>query len=372
MTMIQRTIKILFLPALMLLAFVSCKKDGTMVIATQGTQPGLTASATTLSYTPADTLNTAVTFTYSPSDFGYAAAINYTLQFSTKGTNFAKITSYAMSSTTKSFTVKDFNTLVLGLKYTPTLADTVYARVLAQVADSLFIYSDTLAIVVTPYAQPRVIAYPFLYVPGDYQPTPNWNQANPVIAKIYSPKNDKVYDGYVNITDKTKNGFKFSTQADWNGTNYGTGDGKADGGALSTDGGAGNLTVDAAGYYLLHADISKLTWTATLQNWTIIGDAANGWSNGDDISLDFDDTDQVLVKTLPLKVGGFKFRVNGNWSYGLQKDNDGNDLSISPLGEVPISTSNNDNIPITAAGVYKITLDLRVPSEPYCTIIQLQ
>lgn len=360
--MIKKIVNLLFLPALLMLLMVSCEKDGTMVVATSGTQPGLTASAITLNYTEADTAKTAVTFTRTTSDFGYDAAVDYTLEFSAKGTNFEKVTSYTMSETSIDFTVKDFNALVLGLKYSAGVKDTVYARVLAEAADSLFIYSDVVKITVTPYAAKRVIPYPFLYVPGAYQ---GWSPGGDVIAKLYSPDKNGQYEGCVNLPD-ADNPFKLTPAPNWD-NSYGM----LTATTMTYDGG-GNFDIAGAGYYLIKANTNTGTWSATLQNWGIIGDV-NGWAG--DIQFEFEDSAQVLVKTVELPVGGLKFRANGatqGWAinYGTEDDGTGKGIAPNPVtGMVPL-VSGGKNITITEAGMYKITLDLRVPSEPYCTIVK--
>ncbi|MDE1191456.1 MAG: SusE domain-containing protein [Arachidicoccus sp.] len=350
----------------------ACKKSGDMIVAKQGTLPGLTADKSELNYTIDDSASNAVTFTYTPTSYGYSAAINYNLQFSYNDSNFSSTADYTFASGSMSFTVAAFNTLLLGLKYQAGVTDTILVRVKASAADSLYTYSDTVGIVVSPYAQPRVIVYPFLYAPGAYQ---GWNfgggEPPTIIAKLYSTKSNSAYEGYINITDTTNgNGqFKLAPANSWN---YSFSEVTA-----TTFASSGNnfSVTKGPGYYLIDADTSTKKWAATIQNWSIIGDAANGWSApANDIAFDFDDTDQVLVKTLDLKAGGIKFIMNGSFdvSYGIQKDPNDNtkDLAISPLGEVPIATSNTDNIPITVAGTYKITLDLRVPSEPVCTLVK--
>lgn len=369
--------KIIFLSLALMIGMGACKKAGPFVTATSGVHPGLTASATMLNYTQADSASNAVTFTYTPTSFGYQAAVNYNLQVSYNDSNFSKISTYALSGGTKSFTVAKFNVLALGSKYAAGVTDTVLVRVQAIVSgtgmtpgsDTLAQYSDVVKIVVTPYVAKRVITYPFLYVPGAYQ---GWSPSSAVIAKLYSPGSNSSYEGYVNITDATNgnNDFKITPAPVWD-NSYG----EVTASTIAYNGG-GNFEVPSVGYFLLNVNTQALTWSATLQNWSIIGDAANGWNPGDDIAFDFDATDQILVKTVQLKVGGIKFRMNDAWSvtYGIQKDPSDatgkTDLPISPIGEVPISTSNNDNIPITEPGTYKITLDLRVPSEPVCTLIK--
>jgi len=367
--------KIFFLFLVLIIGISSCKKSGTLITATNGTQPGLTASAATLSYTEADSANTAITFTYTPSDFGYSAAVNYDIQFSYNDSNFSKITDQSLTGNSVSYTVKDFNTILLGSKYSAGVQDTVYVRVKSQVATSTLIqYSDTLGIVVTPYMAKRVITYPFLYVPGGYQ---GWDFAHDdgsqpaIIAKLYSPQSNSTYSGYVNITDTSTASqgaqFKLAPAYSWNYTF-----GEVTATTFSSSGGNFTLSkTQGPGYYLLTADTTAKTWSISLRNWGIVGDAANGWTpSTDNINFDFDNTDQVLVKTLYLKAGGIKFLANADPNFTVQYGSDGSAINAI-TGDVGLSSnSSSGNINITEAGTYKITLDLRVPGEPVCTIIQ--
>ncbi len=345
----KNILNLLFLPALLVFMLASCKKDGTMIIAQGNTPAALTASSNNLDYTEADSAKTAVTFTRTTSDFGYPAAVNYTLEFSSKGSDFQKVTSYTMSKKTMDFTVGDFNTLALGLKYATGVLDTIYARVRSEAADSLFSYSKVVKIRVTPYA----VAYPFLYVPGAYQ---GWAPDGNVIAKLYSPGNDGVYTGYVNLPD-ADNPFKLTPAPNWD-NSYGM----LNASEMAYNGGD-NFDIKDSGYYLIKANTNDGTWSAALQNWSIIGDF-NDWAR--DVSFEFDEKRQVLVKTLQLPAGAFKFRANGateGWNINLGSDMVG-------LNEPFTLKPDGDNINISTAGKYKITLDLRVPSEPYCTLVK--
>lgn len=108
------------------------------------------------------------------------------------------------------------------------------------------------------YTVEAVVSGPVLYVPGDYQ---GW--APDAAPTISDSDEDGVYTGTVTIpADAASFEFKFTSQPDWNGTNYGAGDTE---GTLSTAGDAGNLSVPEAGTYLFTVDITNLTWTYELQ-----------------------------------------------------------------------------------------------------------
>ena len=187
-----------------------------------------------------------------------------------------------------------------------------------------------------------------LYVPGGHN---GWNPgAAPV---VYSPNLDWKFDGYVYM--EAGNEFKFTSTPDWNGTNYGDGGN----GALSTDGGAGNLTVSETGFYRLTVDLSKepYTYTATSTNWGLIGDAtAGGWDASTPMTLNAATGEWTVTTTLS---GGasFKFRANDGWDINLG-------------GDVNNLTYGGDNIPVTSDGTYLITLKLGDASDYTCTVVK--
>lgn len=339
----NKRFKILALLAICFIAlFSSCKKDEIKVVATEGTKPVLTASATKMNFLEADSAKKAVDLSWQKSDYGYEAAVAYYLQFSYKDSAFKKYAEQAMgSSLSKSFKVADFNKLILSLKFPPGVMDTVFVRVRSQITKDNFQLSDPIAIIAKPYKAERLIAYPLLYVPGAYQ---GWSPDAAVIAKLYSVNSDKAYEGYVNITTGN-NEFKITPEPKWD-NSYGMVTNTGNGGTMTYNGG-GNFNVSPAGYYLLKANTITNVWSATANNFGIIGAGANGWGDNDDVMFDFDPATQTLTKTLVLKADEIKFRSNHKW-----------DVNIGKNGKY-----GGDNIKIDVAGTYKVTLDMRVPSE---------
>ena len=189
-----------------------------------------------------------------------------------------------------------------------------------------------------------------LYVPGGHQ---GWNPATASV--LYSPNLDWKFDGYVNMP--AGNEFKFTSTPDpnWGGTNYGNGGN----GTLSTDGGAGNLTVADAGFYRLTVDLSKepYTYTATATNWGLIGSAtAGGWDASTPMTLNAATGEWTVTTTL---TGGneFKFRANDGWDINLG-------------GDVNNLTYGGGNIPVESDGTYLITLKLGDASAYTCTVVK--
>jgi hypothetical protein len=185
-----------------------------------------------------------------------------------------------------------------------------------------------------------VAVYSLVYVPGDYQ---GWAPATaPSLASI---KADGNYEGYVRIT--TTGGFKFASEADWNGTNYGDTATNGRSGILNA-GGGNNLNIPAAGYYLLQVNTAGLSWSATAITWGLIGDF-NGWST--DVPMTYNSSSQVWTGTVTAAAaGGFKMRANGNWNLSYGTGGAANSLTAAGGGNIPIT-----------AGTHTVTLDVHLP-----------
>ncbi len=135
--------------------------------------------------------------------------------------------------------------------------------------------------------------------------------------------------------------FKFTTQGNWDGPNYGS---TGTEGELSNDNGAGNLTI-APGLYRLDANIAAMTYTVTpLTKVGLIGNGVGSWDD-DQAELVRDPEDGLYkAKGVVCAGGEFKIRFNGNWDENLGGDPE--DMTIG-----------GSNIAITA-GTYDFVLDL--------------
>src|SRR5688500_9435245 len=88
----------------------SCEKEETRAVLTPAGQNQLTASPTTIILIQANASSPGVTFTWGETKYGYPAAVNYTLELSKGGTNFATATTTSINMgnlLSKSFTVGD-------------------------------------------------------------------------------------------------------------------------------------------------------------------------------------------------------------------------------------------------------------------------
>ncbi len=181
-----------------------------------------------------------------------------------------------------------------------------------------------------------------LYVPGGYQAASGYGSGDwsPADAPfIMNTKNDKILEGYVYFASAAE--FKFTSDPDWNHTNYGVG---ATAGTLDASG--GNISVSEAGLYRFRVDLEQLTYEVTKINWRLIGGAVGGWDDAHEVDMVYNKALKKLVATADLTQDDFKFRGNRNW--GMNYGDDNADGTLEPDGA---------NISIAAAGKYTVFLD---------------
>ena len=179
-----------------------------------------------------------------------------------------------------------------------------------------------------------------LYTPGDSN---GWDGA----SSMQLPSTDgKNYSGLAVLSGS----FKFTTATNWDGINYGAGDAE---GTLSTDGGAGNITVGTPGLYWVEVSTNELTYTLTeISTFGVIG-SFNGWSG--DVVMSHDDSWKVWTAEVTFAGDGeWKIRANNDWA-------------ISFGTSVEDMTFNGPNIPDPGVGVYRLKFDIsEVPYKVTC------
>ena len=211
-------------------------------------------------------------------------------------------------------------------------AGTHSVKVVALFAEGSKLESEAQDLTITPY---QAFAES-IYVVGDLN---DWGHNEEDIVELDNPEGD-----YSNWFFLPVGGFKFTSVAGWGGTNYGY---ESDG-VLSTDGGAGNINVDAANHYNVKMNPETLTYELEALEWGLIGHAirdgqGNGWEV--DTPLTFDAANKKWSIEVDLVFGEFKFRANNNWDYNL---------GVTDVeGEVAYD---GGNITIEDAGKYEITL----------------
>lgn len=154
------------------------------------------------------------------------------------------------------------------------------------------------------------------------------------IALTYDPA-VRVWKGGINMPTGP---WKFRANDNWD-YNYG-----APAGSLNLVAGGDNIETTVGDDYAITLDLSQpLAYTYRADRWGVIGDATpGGWTN--DTNMTWDAVNGRFTVTLNLTAAAFKFRANDGWDYNLG-------------GSLTALTAGGDNIAVTSAGNYTITLN---------------
>ena len=189
------------------------------------------------------------------------------------------------------------------------------------------------------------VGKPVLYMAGD---------ANGWATNDYLAGEDGVhFTGFMYLN---QNGFKFCTQPEWKGTNYG-----AD---FNTAPDAANITMtETAGYYKVDVDLESKSYVLTpITTIGIIGSASpNGWDSDVDMTyVPYNAETKELgyweAKDITLASGEIKFRANDDWA-------------INWGGDTNALTQGGDNISVEA-GTYDIKLYAWANGYAKCELIK--
>ncbi len=323
---------------------------------TPGTAPMLNANATTLVLAQANQNNNAVTFTWSAADFGYKAAINYTLQFSKGGTNFSSTatnTDFAVgTSLSKVMKVGELNAKMQEI-ITDGVATPIDVRIKAEVGTNVSpIYSNVVRMTITSYLD--IVTYTFpdaMNVAGNYQ---GWDPfTSPQITRVRNGGYNG-YEGYIIFNDASPQ-FKIVKGNNWGAGDYGLGGSP---GTIASPSGT-NITLPSggagiAGLYRLRANTALNTWSYyKINTFGIIGSAtANGWNSS--TPMTFNPSNGSWSITTNLVAGEMKFRANDDWAVNFGDDDDNGNV---PDGKPEYD---EDNIQVTQSGNYTITLNIGI------------
>ena len=187
------------------------------------------------------------------------------------------------------------------------------------------------------------VGKPVLYMAGDCN---SWKQVD-----VLAGTDGIHFTGYMYLN---QNGFKFSTQDDWDGTNYGEG--------FSTAANAGDIKMsEAPGYYKVDVDLDAKTYTVyPITSISMIGDATPGGWN-DDTDLTYNAAERCWeIKDVHLDAKELKFRSNHSW----------NDPDPNWGGTPDALVQKGANIKVDEAGTYDVKLYAWADGYAKCELIK--
>jgi hypothetical protein len=291
----------------------------------------------------ADNSEELIVFSVTMAEFAKVGEVTYSLEMDLAGANFEDAVELGTSKTNLiEVQTEALNDELIAKGLIVNQAAEVEFRVKSSINQPLSpIYGETVVLSVTPYD--TFVAFPLLYVPGDYQ---GWNPGN-LNTTLKSVAFNKTFTGFIHILGGSGE-FKFNEEPDWvDGKNYG--DTGADG-KLDAEADAANIKVTKFGTIEVTVDLATKTYTLSDPKlWGIIGDATvGGWDV--ETPMNFNKDLNILTITTDLKKGAFKFRANQSW-----------DFNLGPKDGAMVK--DGDNIIVAEAGNYTVTLNFNVPGE---------
>ncbi|MFD0834320.1 SusE domain-containing protein [Mariniflexile aquimaris] len=314
------------------------------------TVPSITSPNNTFSAVLEDAKanETALTITWNDPEIGENSiiAIDYEIEMALAGTDFAASTVIgSTNSNTFSITHDALNDLVIGSGGKPDIASNFDFRVNAIVnsaSGELTRTSAKITIALTAYIVPIPDN---LFMVGDHN---GWNKGD---------ASQQFYNNGAGVFVKVQafnagNAFKMiPTSGSWEG-DYG--EDKVNPGKLVQDN-EQNITVTETGNYVVIVDFNTLSFkVAKIDNLYMVGDH-NNWNNND-ATQKFNTTGNGVFVRMQTFAAGNSFKMlptSGSWS------NDWGENKTSPN---VLEQDNEQNIPVTTAGTYMVTIDFNTLS----------
>ncbi|GGG52053.1 SusF/SusE family outer membrane protein [Epilithonimonas arachidiradicis] len=280
--------------------------------------PVITAptNGSTVMLNSADQSTIATTVTWS--DYAtYGSDVVYKVEIAKKGTTTFLNLGEVTNTKSLAITSKDLNTAALNSGGIANQESEFDLRVTAKTSfsvPSIELQSAISTIKITPFK----VEFVNLYLVGDATAA-GWNNSA-TNADMYPLLGNKTVSASYTYTGFFKaGGFKLiKVKGSWD-AQYGAG---SSAGTLSSDGGSGNITVAADGYYKLAVNIATMTYTleaitppsTTYPTIGIIGDATpNAWDASTAMTQSTFDPHIWYITNVNLTNGKLKFRANNAW-----------------------------------------------------------
>lgn len=290
-------------------------------------------------------------FVWSKANYNGDVAISYTLEMDVEGGDFSAPQSLGGTTGALQFSVTEeaLNTACLTLGATPFEASSYDVRVVSSASGFDMMASNKVTIIVTPYTTetPKVYAIGNFLSASGYGS--DWSPAATLPALASSGFGETDFEGYVYMNVAAPEFKILPTNTSFEG-DYG--DDGTFAGTLAQEG-ESNILLSAPGYYRVQADTEALSYSTTLTNWGIAGNATtNGWDGMLPMTYNPTTKKWSIIATLSTQAApdnGLKFKANGAW-----------DINLGDNGADGSAEYNGTNIS-TTAGTYLIELDMSNP-----------
>ncbi|WP_241280267.1 SusE domain-containing protein [Chryseobacterium cucumeris] len=353
----------------------SCEKDEDQAVINETSAGKISADKSAIVLNELNANDAVISFTWTKPTFNIAVVPNQKVEFGMKGDGFKKSATIDFSNdmTSGSATHAALNAAMFAIGAVPDVVNDIEVRLKTSVGSAVF-YSNVIALKVTPYTPNPDLVYPKINVPGAYAGAAgyaNWTPSNS--PNLFSPEKNDKYRGFIFIKDASgDNGkYKFAINQDWPGNK---GDDGTNSGKLKVDG--SDIVPAAAGTYYMKVDWAANTYSATLANFGVIGDATpTGWGSDTDFVYNPATKTYVINSIALSNTGVFKFRANDDWAIKFQPK-DAEQTLVSGTGVQTYLSSEgtvtgDPGYKVSQAGNYKIELDLHNSAYYKLTITKL-
>jgi starch-binding outer membrane protein SusE/F len=339
------------------LVLLACKKDINQTVKTNGIAPVISLSPSTITLSSATASDTVSTISWSRADFGYKAAVSYTVEIVKTGTAFSAAKTVNVGNAVKlKYLGAVLNEAAIGLGIAAGTTGVLDVRVKSALSDSVFVYSAIAKLTVTSYQ----VDFPALLVRGGNSwVTPATRTKGFVLT---SPNYDSKYEGYINLPNADGwggDGLKLQVQS--TGVQYGWG------GTSTTmaAGAGGNLWFTPAPNYMkVNADVNAGTVSFVPVRFYLSGDH-NGWSTSATPMTFNAATHQWVATNVAFTAGNkFVFTSNGNYDISYKVNAEGKLVYAGPPNWA------GTNISAPGTGSYTVILDMSAGNGSYTYKIQ--
>ena len=295
---------------LCLVALLSCEEDGEKAVIKSTVSPNAIQSMSSSSYTLLfdDGDKSFETINWGELDYGFPAAVSYTVQIDKTGAGFANAFDVATTTTNAlTLTIGELNDILLGLGLAPEESAGVEIRVRSVVNPNVPpVFSTPTSVTFTPYAT----TFPPIYIIGDAQ---GWNLDNALELQSTGPGT------YETIGTFQQNGkFRFFETPSWDAEQWGFSfftAGIPNGLANGNDGDSNFLFTLPTGYYKISISLKDKTIAleaSSAPTLFIIGDA-QGWDLNNALEMHSLGGGQFEVVGQFQQNGKFRFFSSPDW-----------------------------------------------------------